>query len=94
MAVLAFGGLAEFAEGLGVAFGLEEGVVAKALFAARFLDDFTFADAVENFRLSVLPRARQRDDSAEARGAVVFAVAGKFVQQLGVVLLVGGVSRV
>ena len=91
---MAFGGLAEFAEGLVVAFGLEKRVVAKAIFAARFLDDFTFAHAVENFWLSILPRARQRDDAAEARGAVVFALAGKFVQEFGVVFLVGGVARV
>jgi hypothetical protein len=35
---------------------------------------------VENFRLSVLPRAGQRDHAAEARGAMVFALAGKCVQ--------------
>ena len=91
---MAFGWFAEFTEGLGVAFGLEEGVVSETIFTAGFLDDLAFAHAVENFRLSILPSAGQRDHAAEARGAMVFAVVGKFVQQLGVVLLVGGVSRV
>ena len=80
MAVLAFCWLAEFAEGLVVAFGLEEGIVAKAIFATGFFSDLSFAYAVENFRLSVLARAGQREDAAEARGAVVFPLAGKFVQ--------------
>ena len=91
---MAFGWFAEFSEGLGVAFGLEEGVVAEAVIAARFLDDLAFAYAVEYFRFFVLPCAGQCDHAAKARGAMVFAIAGKFVQQLGVVLLVGGVSRV
>ena len=91
---MAFCWLAEFAEGLGLAFGLEEGVVSETIFTAGFFTDLAFAHTVENFRLSVLPRAGQRDHAAEARGAMVFAVAGKFVQELGVVLFVGGVSRV
>ena len=91
---MAFGGLAEFAEGLVVAFGLEERIVSETIFTTGFFNDLAFAYAVEYFRLFVLPRAGQRDHAAEARGAMVFAVAGKFVQQLGVVLLIGGVSRV
>lgn len=94
MAVLAFGWFAEFTEGLGVAFGLEEGIVSKTIFTAGFFNDLAFAYAVEYFWLFVLPCAGQRDHAVEARGAMVFAVAGKFEQQLGVVLLVGGVSCV
>ena len=79
VAVLAFCWLAEFGEGLVVAFGLEEGIVAEAIFAAWFFNDLAFADAVENFRFAVLSRAGARDHAAEACGAVVFFLAGKFV---------------
>ena len=57
MAVLAFGWFAEFPEGLVVAFGLEERIVSETIFTAGFFNDLAFAYAVENFRLSVLPRA-------------------------------------
>ena len=91
---MAFGWFAEFTEGLGVAFGLEEGVVSETIFTAEFFNDLAFAYTVEYFRLFVLSCAGQCDYAAKARAAMVFAVVGKFVQQLGVVLLVEGVSCV
>ena len=91
---MAFDWFAEFTEGLGVAFGLENGIVSETIFTARFFNDLAFAYAVEYFRLFVFSCAGQRDHAAKARAAMVFAVVGKFVQQLVIVLLIGGVSHV
>src|SRR2546421_6689219 len=70
----------QFAEGLRVAFGDEDGVVAEAPRAARRVCDASFAHTVERFD-EAGRGVCERDDTDEARASVAVARGREFFEE-------------
>ena len=71
MAELAFHRFAEFPKSLLMAIWNEQGVVTKAVCAARGFLDVAFTSSIENFRLVVLSGLGEGNHSAETRGTMM-----------------------
>jgi hypothetical protein len=88
-----FHGVAQFGEGSVKTIGNEEGIVTKAAGAGWLQADTAVAYTLEENGFRRLTKSPQRQDAAEAGGAVWQGHTGQEAKEFGVVGGVGGIAR-